>query len=97
MSKEFKPIGKWVAVKTELRKETISEAGIIYKEAIQSNLYTWSEVVSVSDDVEEDIQPGDKAYWKLGTNKGAHYEDGDEIYDLVNIDDIEAVDRNETE
>ena len=97
MSKEFKPIGKWVAVKTELRKETISEAGIIYKEAIQGNLYTWSEVVSVSDDVVEDIQPGDKAYWKLGTNKGAHYEDGDSIVDLVNIDDIEAVDRNETE
>jgi len=41
MSKEFKPIGKWVAVKTELRKEMTSEAGIIYKEAIQSNLYCW--------------------------------------------------------
>jgi len=97
MSKEFKPIGKWVAVKTELRKEMTSEAGIIYKEAIQSNLYTWSEVVSVGTDVVEDVQPGDKVYWKLGTNNGAHYENGDEIVDLVNVDDIEAGDRDETE
>ena len=94
---DFKPIGKWVAVKTELQKETTSEAGIIYKEPIQSNLYTWSEVVSVSDEVQEDIQSGDKVYWKLGTNKGAHYDSGDEIYDLVNVDDIEAVDRDETD
>jgi len=97
MSKEFKPIGKWVAVKTFLRKEKTTDAGIVYKEQIQSNLYTWSEVVSVSDEVLEDIQPGDKVYWKLGTNKGAHYENGDELYDLVCVDDIEGVDRDETD
>jgi len=97
MSKNFKPIGKWVAVKTELRKERVSEAGIVYKEAIQSNLYTWSDVVSVSDDISEDVRPGDRVYWKLGTNNGAHYEEDGEVYDLVKIDDIEAVDRDETE
>lgn len=93
----FKPIGKWVAVITSLRKEKTTDAGIIYKEQIQSNLYTWSEVVSVSDEVLEDIQPGDRVYWKLGTNEGAHYENGDELYDLVCADDIEAVDRDETD
>ena len=91
----FKPIGKWVAVKTELRAEKTTEAGIVYNEAIQSNLYTWSEVVSVGCGVKEDICEGDKIYWKLGTNNGAHYEKGDIIYDLVCADDIEAVDRDE--
>jgi len=93
----FKPIGKWVAVETELRSEKTTEAGIVYTEQIQSNLYTWSKVVSVGNDVVEDIQSGDKVYWKLGSNKGAHYEKDDVVYDLVNEDDIEAVDRDETE
>ena len=94
MSK-FKPIGKWVAVKTSLREEKTTDAGIVYTEQIQSNLYVWSEVVLVGSDIKEDIQPGDRVYWKLGTNKGAHYEDGDELYDLISVDDIEVVDRDE--
>ena len=97
MIEGFKPIGQWVAVKTFLREEKTTSAGIVYTEQIQSNLYTWSEVVSVSSEVVEDIQVGDKVYWKLGTNDGAHYDSGDGIYDLIKAEDIEVVDRDETD
>jgi hypothetical protein len=93
---EFRPIGKWISVTTSLRSEKTTEAGIVYKEEIQSNLYTWSDVVAVGCDVVEDVQPGDRVYWKLGSNKGSFYEKGDVVYDLVNVDDIEVIDRDET-
>jgi len=97
MSKEFKPIGNRVAVTSTIGKEKTTEAGIVYNEWVESHLYIWSEVVSVGKGVAEDIQINDMVYWKMGSNKGEYYEKDGIFWDLVNVDDIIAVDRNETD
>ena len=86
----FKPLGKWVAVKTVIESQKTTEAGIVYNDfAIKEGGYIWSDVVAVGDSIEEDIQPGDRVLWSITNKKGNSY-DG---YDLIHQDHIELVDR----
>jgi len=88
MKNKFKPIGKWIAVKTSLGGEKTTEAGIIYTEKVKSRLI-WSTVVAISPDLTEDIKVGDKVLWDLTKNAGRGY-DGK---DMVHQDWVELVDR----
>jgi len=92
MSK-FKAYGNWVALKTVFREEHVSEAGIMYKDALPDNMMTWSEVVSVGPDVNEDILEGDQVYWKYGADPGCFYKEGEESLDLVQSHNLLAVKR----
>ncbi len=86
----FKPLGKWVAVKTVIESKKTTEAGILYTDfAIDKGGYVWSDVVSIGDGVDEDILPGDKVLWTIANKKGNHFED----YDLIHQDHIELVER----
>jgi len=91
----FKPIGKWIAVVTDIGGEKTTEAGLIYKDNMtEKGGYVWSDVVAVGTDVEEDIRIGDKVYWELATIMGNYYEG----LDLINEEHIIMVDReDETE
>ena len=85
MSK-FKALGNVVAVKTDglKKEETTTEQGIIYKESqLDSGICVWSTVYSIGHNVVVKIKEGDVVMWKLGTNDGAHYKDGDFVLDLV--------------
>jgi len=86
--KKFKAYGNWVALKTKLKEEHITEQGIVYKDALPENLHVWSEVYSVGECVSDDIKVGDLVYWKLGVNAGAYYTDGDLKLDLVEVQNI---------
>lgn len=88
MSK-FKPIGKWIAVTTDIGGEKTTSAGIIYEDKDVSSGYVWSVVVSVGPEVVEDIREGDKIYWDVRTAKGNHVGE----YDVVHEDAVVAVDR----
>ena len=85
----FKPLGKWIAVTTDIGGEKTTESGIIYEDKDVSSGHVWSNVVSVGADVVEDIKDGDKIYWDIRTAKGNHYGG----YDLVHEDAVLAVDR----
>ena len=91
----FKPIKNWVALDTTIKEEKTTGEGIIYTDNQLGNndFHVWSTVHSVGGDVKEDIRPGDKVYWKLGSNEGQYYKDGDFVLDLVTEDNILAVDR----
>ena len=90
----FRPLGKWVAVKTTIGGEKITDAGIIVKDdKTGKGGYVWSEVLAVGHEVVEDIQKGDKVYWEIATNRGNHYG----AVDLVNEEYIIMVERDETE
>jgi len=92
MSK-FKAYGNWVALRTVFREEHVSEAGILYKDDLPENMMTWSEVVSVGPDVNEDILEGDHVYWKYGADPGCFYKDNEESLDLVQAHNLLAVKR----
>jgi len=85
----FRPIGKWVSVKTPgLGQQKKTKEGIIYTEKI-TNKNIWSVVVSVGDKLTEDIQIGDKVLWDL-TKNGRRGHGG---CDIVHQDWILAVER----
>jgi co-chaperonin GroES (HSP10) len=88
----LRPIGKWVAVRTDLGKQKTTESGIIYTDDKTKGHYVLAEVVAVGDGVTEDIQVGDTVYWELATNNGNHYGD----LDLVHQDNIALVERDAT-
>ncbi len=89
----FKPIGKWIAVTTDIGGEKTSEEGIIYKnDQTGKGGYIWSEVRAVGPDVVEDVRVGDMIYWELATNRGNHYGS----IDLVDAEYVIAVKRDET-
>ena len=86
----LRPIGKWIAVTTDIGGEKETEAGIIYTDnSTGRSGMVWSTVVAVGEKVVEDIQPGDKIMWDLATNRGNHYN----VYDLVHEEFVELVDR----
>tara|TARA_R100000008_G_scaffold83385_1_gene68761 strand:- start:1113 stop:1382 length:270 start_codon:yes stop_codon:yes gene_type:complete len=86
----FKPLGKWVAVKTVIESQKTTEAGIVYNDfAVKQGGYIWSDVVLVGSAIDEDIRPGDRVWWSIKNKNGNSY-DG---YDLVHQDHIELVDR----
>tara|TARA_R110000824_G_scaffold389595_1_gene585750 strand:+ start:390 stop:659 length:270 start_codon:yes stop_codon:yes gene_type:complete len=86
----FKPLGKWVAVKTVIESKKTTEAGIVYNDfAVKQGGYIWSDVVAVGCGIDEDIRPGDRVWWSITNKKGNTYQD----YDLVHQDNIEVVDR----
>ena len=65
----------------------------MYKDALPDNMMTWSEVVSVGPDVNEDILEGDHVYWKYGADPGCFYNEGEESLDLVQSHNLLAVKR----
>jgi co-chaperonin GroES (HSP10) len=86
----FKPLGKWVAVKTVLESQRTTDAGIVYNDfAVKQGGYIWSDVVAVGCGIDEDIQPGDRVLWSIANKKGNEYGG----HDLVHQDHIEVVDR----
>lgn len=78
MSK-FKPIGKWIWVKSNLGGQTETNAGIIYNEVIKSR-YIWGEVMAIGDTLTEDIRVGDRVLWDRTQNKGQGYQDNDMVH-----------------
>jgi co-chaperonin GroES (HSP10) len=88
----FRPIGKWIAVRTDLGKEKKTESGIIYNDNKTKGYYVLAEVVAVGNDVTEDVRVGDTVYWELATNRNNHYGD----LDLVHQDHIALVVRDDT-
>lgn len=86
----MRPIGKWVAVRTDLGKEKKTESGIIYKDDKTKGHFVLAEVVAVGCGITEDIRVGDMVYWELATNRGNHYGD----LDLVHQDHIALVVRD---
>lgn len=70
---KFKPIGKFLSVNTEKKKETTTEAGIIYTD-VYAGRYVKSTVVDVGDGLTEDIKPGDTVYWDSKQFKGDEVE-----------------------
>lgn len=88
----FRPVGKWVAVKTDLGREKKTESGIIYTDDKTKGHYVLAKVVAVGNDVTEDIRVGDTVYWELATNRGNHYGD----LDLVHQDHIALVVRDDS-
>ena len=87
MSK-FKPINKWVWVKSHLGGSTTTEAGIVYNEVIKTR-YIWGTVIAIGDMLTEDICIGDRVMWDRAQNKGQGY-DGK---DMVHQDWIALVER----
>ena len=86
----LRPIGKWIAVTTDIGGQKETEAGIIYEDNMTGkNGMVWSTVAAVGDKVVEDIRPGDKIMWDISTNRGNHYN----VYDLVHEQFVELVDR----
>jgi hypothetical protein len=87
---KFKPLGKWVAVKTVIESTKTTEFNIEYKDfAVKQGGYIWSDVVAVGCGIDEDIQPGDRVWWSITNKKGNAYNE----CDLVHQDHIEVVDR----
>jgi len=90
----FRPIGKWIAVTTDIGGEKTTEAGLIYTDnSTGKGGRVWSTVWSVGPEVKEDIRPGDKVMWELSTHRGNAHGSLDLIHESV----IELVDRDETE
>jgi|1_EtaG_2_1085319.scaffolds.fasta_scaffold00820_10 co-chaperonin GroES (HSP10) len=86
----FKPLGKWVVVKTVIESQKTTATGIVYNDfAVKTGGYIWSDVIAIGCGLDEDIQPGDRVWWSITNKKGNRYQD----YDLVHQDHIEAVDR----
>ena len=78
MSK-FKPLGKWVCVKSNIGGSVKTESGIVYNEIIKSK-YIWGTVVSIGGILTEDICVGDRVLWDRPQNKGQSYEDKDMVH-----------------
>ena len=87
----MRPVGKWVAVHTDLGKEKRTDSGIIYNDNTTKGHYVLAKVVAVGNGVTEDIKVGDTVYWELATNRGNHYGD----LDLVHQDHIALVVRDD--
>jgi len=87
----MRPIGKWVAVRTDLGKEKKTESGIIYKDDKTKGHFVLAEVVAVGYGITEDIRVGDTVYWELAVNHDNHYGD----LDLVHQDHIALVVRDD--
>jgi co-chaperonin GroES (HSP10) len=75
----FKPIGKWIWVKSHLGGQTETEAGIIYNEVVKSR-YIWGTVAAIGDKLTEDIRVGDRVLWDRTQNKGQGHEDKDMVH-----------------
>jgi len=75
----FKPIGKWILVKSHLGGQTETEAGIIYNEVVKSR-YIWGTVAAIGDKLTEDIRVGDRVLWDRTQNKGQGHEDKDMVH-----------------
>jgi len=84
----FKPIGKWIWVQSELGGQTETQAGIIYNEVIRSR-NIWARVVAIGDKITEDIRVGDRILWDRTQNKGQ----GHDGKDMVHQDWISLVER----
>ena len=84
----FRPVGKNVAVKTELGGQKTTEAGIIYTEKVKSRL-VWSTVMGVGEGITEDIKIGDKVLWDITKIKGNHFKE----FDIIHQDHIYMVER----
>jgi co-chaperonin GroES (HSP10) len=94
--KKFVPVRDLVALETTLKEKKTTEQGIIYTDnQIEDNYYVWSTVYAVGPEV-TDVKPGDQVLWKLGSNDGAFYKDGDFVVDVVKFSDLLVV-RNEPE
>jgi co-chaperonin GroES (HSP10) len=80
--KKIRPVGKWIAVKTQgLGIEKKTESGIIYKEKITNpNM------------VSEDIRIGDRVLWDLTKNTTRV---GYQSCDLIHQDRIHATERTD--
>jgi len=90
--KKIRPVGKWIAVKTQgLGIEKKTESGIIYKEKI-TNPNIWSEVVAIGNKVSEDIRIGDRVLWDLTKNTTRV---GYQSCDLIHQDWIHATERTD--
>ena len=76
--KEFRPVGKFVALRRDFGGEKKTEAGIIYNEKVNTRL-VWSKVIAVGEGVTEDIKIGDRALWDITKCKGKQYDDLDVI------------------
>ena len=76
--KNFKPVGRHVAMQRDFGGQKTTEAGIIYTEKLNSRL-VWSKVVAVGDGVKEDIKFGDRALWDITKCRGKQYDDLDVI------------------
>jgi len=86
----IKPIGKWIAVKTDIGREKTTDSGIIYNDNRTKGHYVLAEVFAVGTGVTEDIMVGDTVYWELATARGNHYNE----FDLVHQDHVVAVIRD---
>ena len=69
----FKPIGKFISVPTEKKKEATTESGIIFTD-VYTGRYVKSTVVDIGDALTEDIKPGDTVYWDSKEFKGDEVE-----------------------
>ena len=76
--KEFRPVGKFVALRRDFGGEKKTDAGIIYNEKVNTRL-VWSKVISVGEGVTEDIKVGDRALWDITKCRGKQYDDLDVI------------------
>ena len=61
---KFKPIGKYIWVKTTFGGEKTNEFGIIYQERSKSK-FIWSTVLAIGDKLTEDIKVGDEILWDV--------------------------------
>jgi co-chaperonin GroES (HSP10) len=68
----FKPVGKWVQVKTYMGGQKTTEAGIVYNDK-PTGRYVVSEVVAVGSAVVEDIKVGDTIWWDPKDFRGDEY------------------------
>ena len=84
----FKPLGKWVWVESNIGGTTTTDSGIIYNEVIRSR-YIWGTVVAIGGILTEDVRVGDRVLWDRTQNKGQGY-DGN---DMVHQDWIALVER----
>lgn len=95
----FKPARDLVALETKLKEEKTTEHGIIYKgnNPSESDMMIWSTVYDVGPDV-VGLKPGDEVLWKIGSNNGAYFKDGDLVLDIVQFSNIlVAREKNESE
>lgn len=83
----MKPIGKWIVASSLIGGEKKTSAGIIFQEKSKSKIIP-AKVISVGNQLTEDIQVGDVIWWDVSKLK-----DGFQGNHLVHQDWVEMVER----
>lgn len=83
----MKPIGKWIVASSLIGGEKKTSAGIIFQEKSKSKIIP-AKVISVGNQLTEDIQVGDVIWWDVSKLK-----DGFQGSHLVHQDWVEMVER----